>query len=60
MDLLIDDQVVVELKASEGILPVHKAQLTSYLRLCGRHIGLLINFHVARLKDGIVTQVNSF
>ena len=60
MDLLIDDEVIVELKACEGIAPVHRAQLTSYLRLSGKHLGLLINFHVARLKDGIVRQVNSF
>lgn len=60
MDLLIDDQVVLELKASEGILPVHKAQLASYLKLSGKHVGLLINFHVYQLKDGIVRRVNSF
>jgi len=60
LDMLIHDQVIVELKACEALLPIHKAQLTSYLRLSGRHLGLLINFHVARLKDGIVRQVNSF
>ena len=60
LDLLIDDLVVVELKACEAVSPIHKAQLTSYLRLSGRHLGLLINFHVTRLKDGIIRQVNSF
>lgn len=60
VDLLVDDEVIVELKACESILPVHKAQLTSYLRLSGKHLGLSINFHVGRLKDGIVRQVNSF
>jgi GxxExxY protein len=60
IDLIIDDRVLVELKACEALHPIHKAQLTSYLRLSGRHLGLLINFHVPRLKDGIVRQVNSF
>jgi GxxExxY protein len=60
IDLIIDDKVLVELKACEALHPIHKAQLTSYLRLSGRHLGLLINFHVPRLKDGIVRQVNSF
>lgn len=60
LDMLIDNEVILELKASESILPVHKAQLTSYLRLSGRRLGLLINFHVFQLKDGIVRLVNSF
>jgi GxxExxY protein len=60
MDLLVDNEVVIGLKACEAISAVHRAQLTSYLRLSERHLGLLINFHVARLKDGITRQVNSF
>lgn len=60
IDLLIDDEVIVELKASEGIAPVHKAQLASYLKLSGRHLGLLINFNVYQLKDGLVRRVNKF
>ena len=60
IDLLIDDEVIVELKASEGIAPVHKAQLASYLKLSGKHLGLLINFNVYRLKDGVVRRVNKF
>ena len=60
LDLLVDDQVVVEIKAQEGILPVHKAQLLSYLRLSGRPVGLLINFHEVLLKDGIVRKVNNY
>jgi GxxExxY protein len=60
VDLLVDDQVIIELKACETLLPVHKAQLTSYLRLSGKHLGWLINFHVGRLKDGVIRQVNSF
>ena len=60
IDLLAEDQVVVELKAIETVLPVHKAQLLSYLRLSGRRVGLLINFHVERLKDGVTRIVNNF
>ena len=60
MDPLINGEIVVELKASEGIAPVHRAQLISYLRLSGKHLGLLINFHVDQLKDGIVRMVNQF
>ena len=60
LDLLVEDQVVVEIKAQEGILPVHKAQLLSYLRLSGRPVGLLINFHEVLLKDGIVRKVNNY
>ena len=57
LDLLIQDTVVVELKAVEHLLPVHKAQLLSYLRLTGKPVGLLINFHVPLIKDGIQRMV---
>ena len=60
LDLLVEDQVVVEIKAQERILPVHEAQLLSHLRLSGRQIGLLINFHELLLKDGIVRKVNNY
>lgn len=53
MDMLVDDEVVVELKACDSLAPIHKAQLTSYLRLSGKHLGLLFNFHVSRLKEGL-------
>jgi GxxExxY protein len=53
MDLLVDGLVVVEIKCIDGIHPVHEAQLLSYLRLSWKSVGLLINFHVAHLKDGI-------
>ncbi|HEY6349327.1 MAG TPA: GxxExxY protein [Candidatus Angelobacter sp.] len=53
MDLLVEDLVVVELKAVERLLPIHDAQLLSYLKLSEKKLGLLINFHVLRLKDGI-------
>ena len=57
-DLLVADRVVVELKAVEAILPVHRAQLLSYLRLGGFKLGYLLNFHVAHMRDGIVRMVN--
>jgi GxxExxY protein len=58
LDLLVDDRVVVELKATETILPVHRAQLLSYLRLGGFKLGYLLNFHVPHMRDGIVRIVN--
>ena len=58
IDLLVEECVVVEIKAVANILPVHKAQLISQLKLSDRRVGLLINFNVARLKDGIVRLVN--
>ncbi len=60
LDLLVEGEVVVELKAIETVLPVHKAQLLSYLKLGGKRLGLLINFHVLRMKDGITRLVNGF
>ena len=60
LDLLVENEVVVELKAIETILPGHKAQLLSYLRLGEKRLGLLINFHVDRLKEGITRIVNGF
>ncbi|MBZ5567888.1 MAG: GxxExxY protein [Acidobacteriia bacterium] len=53
IDLLVEDLVIVELKACEGITPVYEAQLISYLKLSGRPVGLLINFNVKHLRDGI-------
>lgn len=58
IDLLVEDLVVVELKAIERLLPIHEAQLLSYLKLSGKSLGLLINFHVLRLKDGYKRIVN--
>ncbi len=60
IDLLVNKAVIVELKAVDGILPVHEAQLLSHLRLSGCKVGLLINFHVVHLKDGIKRMVNKF
>ena len=53
LDLLVEDQVVVEIKAVEKILPIHEAQLLTYLRLGGWKAGLLLNFNVPVLKQGI-------
>ena len=58
MDLVVEESVVVEVKTVQKLLPVHEAQLLSYLRLADRPIGLLINFHVPRLRDGIKRMVN--
>jgi len=60
IDLLVEDQVLVEVKSVEAVHFVHHAQLLSYLRLSGRHVGLLINFHVAHLRDGIKRMVDGF
>jgi len=58
IDLLVEDAVVVELKALTAILPVHRAQLLSYLRLGGFKLGFVLNFHVAHMRDGIGRMVN--
>lgn len=58
MDLLVEGKVVVELKALQTLLPVHEAQLLSYLRLSGCRVGLLLNFNVKTLKEGIRRVVN--
>jgi len=50
LDLVVDDLVIVELKAVERLMPIHEAQLLSYLKISGKRLGLLINFHVLRLK----------
>jgi len=53
IDLLIENKLIIELKSVEKILPVHEAQLLTYMKLSGIKIGLLMNFNVRRLKDGI-------
>lgn len=53
IDLLVEGKVVVELKSIEGLAPIHEAIILTYLRLSGRKIGLLINFNVTVLKDGV-------
>ncbi len=53
IDLIIEGRLIVELKACEGLSAIHRAQLITYLRIMKLHVGLLINFNVAILKDGI-------
>ncbi len=57
IDLLVEDELIVELKCVEKILPIHKAQLLTYMKLMGKHVGLLINFNEERLVDGLVRMV---
>src|SRR5436305_14362084 len=57
LDVIVNDSVVIELKSVEQILPIHQAQLMTYLRLSGKKVGLLINFNVAVLKNGIIRRV---
>ncbi len=59
-DLLVNGQVVVELKAKSSIHPVDKAQILSYLRLMNLRVGLLINFHEEKLVDGVHRIVNGY
>src|SRR6266852_1491451 len=58
MDLVVENSVVVEIKSVDANSPVHQAQILSYLKLSGKSIGLLINFNVVHLKDGIKRFVN--
>jgi GxxExxY protein len=60
IDLIVADSVIVEIKCVEAINPVHKSQLLSYMRLSRRQVGLLINFHVEHLKDGIKRMVDGY
>ena len=57
-DLIVDDQVIVEVKSVETLAPVHKKQLPTYLRLANKRLGLLINFNVVLIKNGITRIVN--
>jgi len=60
LDLLVNDAVIVEVKAVERIHPVHEAQLLSYLRMTDRKLGLVINFNMKMLRDGVKRVVNNF
>ena len=59
-DLVVDNRILVEVKAVTKLIPVHDAQIISNLKLSGYRVGLLINFHTRRLKDGISRFVNDF
>ena len=58
LDLLVEDEIILELKSLEFILPVHEAQLVTYLKLANKKLGVLINFNVVLLKDGIRRRIN--
>lgn len=60
LDLIVNDALIIEIKSVEKLLPVHHAQLLSYLRLTGKPLGLLINFNVSRLVQGVKRIVNNF
>ena len=58
LDVVVEDQIILELKSSERLEPIHKAQLLTYLKLSGLSLGLLLNFNVTAMRDGIVRVVN--
>ena len=60
IDILVQRELVVEVKSVEAVLPVHLLQLVSYLKLSDRRLGLLLNFNVERLREGIYRRVNRF
>jgi len=59
IDILVENKIIIELKSVEFVLPVHKKQLLTYLRLTDKRLGLLINFNEGILKDGITRTVNN-
>lgn len=59
VDLIVEDKVILEIKSVEAIAPVHQKQLLTYLRLANKRLGLLINFNVPLIKDGIQRVVNN-
>ena len=56
IDILVENTVIIELKAVSAVLPIHEAQLVTYLKLAGKPIGLLLNFNVTAMKDGGITR----
>ena len=60
MDILVEDELIIEVKAKDVLLPVHEAQIISYLKLADKRLGFLINFNVSLLKDGFRRFVNNF
>ena len=58
LDIVVDNAIILELKACEAIIPIHKAQLLTYLKLSSLHLGLILNFNVPVMRDGIVRIVN--
>lgn len=60
LDLVVEDSVILEIKAVQELAPIHDAQLLSYLRISGKRVGLIINFHERVLKDGLKRVVSEF
>jgi GxxExxY protein len=60
IDILVENEIVIEIKATDNFHPVHEAQLISYLKLANKWLGFLINFHVPLLKDGFQRFVNGY
>jgi GxxExxY protein len=60
IDLLVEDKIIIEIKSVEAIIPIHKAQVLTYLKLSNQRIGLLINFNVINLQDGISRLINGY
>ena len=58
LDMVVENTIILELKSCEKIEPIHKAQLLTYLKLSGLHLGLLLNFNVPVMRDGIIRIVN--
>jgi GxxExxY protein len=58
IDILVENKIIIELKSVEVILPIHEFQLLTYLKLSGKKLGLLINFNVPQLKDGLRRKIN--
>ena len=60
IDVLVENEIIIELKAVEELMPVHEAQLLTYLKLADKKLGLLINFNVPKLIDGFKRMINGY
>lgn len=60
IDLLVEEEIIIELKVVEKVLPVHEAQLISYLKLADKRLGFLMNFNAPLMKNGIKRRINGF
>jgi GxxExxY protein len=60
IDILVENEIIIEVKAVEILLPIHSAQIISYLKLANKRVGFLVNFNIPTLKEGIKRYVNNF
>lgn len=60
IDILVDDEIIIELKSVETLMPVHEVQVVTYLKLANKKLGFLINFNVSLIKDGIKRKINGY